>query len=216
MKYGTKADRRLVSVNMEAKHLAAVCSYNYTRKVELSLKNYVEKKRKEKSVPGVASVVNHPLDCVEALPLVWDVEGFKDVREGGIVPTHPRDGSLQVEEALLLQQRTQSHVHTSTCPSVSVQASDRGNRLWHFITSVSLTSFPASSPVSDTMKMRNNPDWNSCITLPQRGPPDSIYFLWPFLMVSLTNSRQDFLSVTQLFFFFVSSWLHILLFCFLS
>lgn len=29
----------------------------------------------------------------------------------------------------------------STCPSVSDKASDRGNRLWHFITLVSLTSF---------------------------------------------------------------------------
>lgn len=67
--------------------------------------------KKTFSVPGVASVVNHPLDCVEALPLVWDVEGFKDMWEGGIVTTDPRDGSLQVEEALLLQQRTESHLH---------------------------------------------------------------------------------------------------------
>lgn len=89
----------------------------------------LKKKAKKKSVPGVASVVNHLLDCIEALPLVWDVEGFKDVWEGGIVPTDPRDGSLQVEEALLLQQRTQSHVHMSTCPSVSSKASVRGNRL---------------------------------------------------------------------------------------
>lgn len=64
--------------------------------------------KKDFSVPGVASVVNHLLDCVKAFPLVWDVEGFKYMWEGGIVTTDPCDGSLQVEEALLLQQRTES------------------------------------------------------------------------------------------------------------
>lgn len=62
------------------------------------------------SVPAVASVVDHPLDCIEALPLVWDVEGLKDMWEGRIVTTDPHDGSLQVEEALLLQQRSESHL----------------------------------------------------------------------------------------------------------
>lgn len=57
-----------------------------------------------------ASVVDHPLDCVEALPLVWDVERLKDVREGGVVTTHPADGSLQVEEALLLQEQKNTDV----------------------------------------------------------------------------------------------------------
>lgn len=61
--------------------------------------------------PGIVSVVNHPCDCVKALPLVWDVEGFKDMREGGIVTTDPGDGSLQVEETLFLQQRTEGHFH---------------------------------------------------------------------------------------------------------
>lgn len=76
-------------------------------------------KKKEKNLYlFVASVVNQPLDCLEALPLVWDVEGFKDMWEGGIITTDPGDGSLQVEEALLLQQRTESHVHMSTCPHV--------------------------------------------------------------------------------------------------
>lgn len=49
------------------------------------------------------SVVDHPPDCFKALPLVWDVEGFKDVREGGVVTTDPTDGSLQVKKALLLR-----------------------------------------------------------------------------------------------------------------
>lgn len=74
------------------------------------------KKKRKLLVPGVASVADHLLDRVEALPLVRDVEGFKDVREGGIVTADPRDGSLQVEEALLLQQinrESRSHVHTS-------------------------------------------------------------------------------------------------------
>lgn len=53
-------------------------------------------------LPDRGSVVDHPLDGIEALPLVWDVEGFKDVSEGGVVTTDPTDGSLQVKEALLL------------------------------------------------------------------------------------------------------------------
>lgn len=47
-------------------------------------------------------VVAHPLDCIEALPLVWDVEGLKDVWERGVVTTDPSYRSLQVKEALLL------------------------------------------------------------------------------------------------------------------
>lgn len=54
-------------------------------------------------VPDRALVVDHPLDCIEALPLVWDVEGLKDVWEGGVVPADPGYRSLQVKEALLLQ-----------------------------------------------------------------------------------------------------------------
>lgn len=54
-------------------------------------------------LPDRGSVVDHPLDCIKALPLVWDVEGFEDVREGGVVTTDPTDGSFQVKEALLLQ-----------------------------------------------------------------------------------------------------------------
>lgn len=53
--------------------------------------------------PDRGSVVDHPLDCIKALPLVWDIEGFKDVREGGVVTTDPSDGSLKVKEALLLE-----------------------------------------------------------------------------------------------------------------
>lgn len=82
-------------------YLAVACSFDYARKVEFNCSTKCSKKTF--SVPNVASVVNHLLDCVEALPLVWDVEGFKDMWEGCVVTTHPRDGSLQVEEALLLQ-----------------------------------------------------------------------------------------------------------------
>lgn len=53
--------------------------------------------------PDRGLVVDHLLDCLKALPLVWDVEGLKDVREGGVITTDPSDGSLQVKEALLLQ-----------------------------------------------------------------------------------------------------------------
>lgn len=49
------------------------------------------------------SVVDHLLNRIKALPLVWDVEGFKDVREGRVITADPADGSLQVKEALLLQ-----------------------------------------------------------------------------------------------------------------
>lgn len=52
------------------------------------------KQKKRLSVPGVASVVDHPLDCVKALPLVWDVEGFKYMWERGVITTDPGDGSL--------------------------------------------------------------------------------------------------------------------------
>lgn len=62
------------------------------------------------SVPDWMSVVDHLLDGIEALPLVWDVEGFEDVGEGRVVATHPADGSLQVEETLLLRRRQ----HTGT------------------------------------------------------------------------------------------------------
>lgn len=41
-------------------------------------------------------VIDHLLNCVKALPLVWDVERFKDVREGGVITADPADGSLQV------------------------------------------------------------------------------------------------------------------------
>lgn len=51
------------------------------------------------------SVVDHPLNRIKALPLVWDVERLKDVREGSVVTTHSTDGSLQVKEALLLQEQ---------------------------------------------------------------------------------------------------------------
>lgn len=54
-------------------------------------------------IPGRFSVVDHPFDRIKALPLVWDVKGFKDVREGGIITADPHDGRLQVEETLLLQ-----------------------------------------------------------------------------------------------------------------
>lgn len=60
-------------------------------------------------VPDRASVVDHPLDRIKALPLVRDVEGFKDVGEGCVVTTDSTDGSLQVKEALLLQEETQQH-----------------------------------------------------------------------------------------------------------
>lgn len=42
------------------------------------------------------SVVDHLLDGLQALPLVWDVERLKDVREGGVVTTHSEDWGLQV------------------------------------------------------------------------------------------------------------------------
>lgn len=48
------------------------------------------------------SVVDHPLDCLKALPLIWDVEGLKDVREGGVVTADSSDRGLQVKEAFLL------------------------------------------------------------------------------------------------------------------
>lgn len=51
---------------------------------------------------GGGSVVDHLLNCFKALPLVWGVEGLKDVREGGVVTADPADGSLQVKKALLL------------------------------------------------------------------------------------------------------------------
>lgn len=58
-------------------------------------------------VPDRGSVVDHPLDRIKALPLVGDVEGFKDVGEGCVVTTDSTDRSLQVKEALLLQKETQ-------------------------------------------------------------------------------------------------------------
>lgn len=71
-----------------------------------------------KNKPTFALVIDHTLDRLEALPLVRDVEGLKDVREGRIIPTNPADGSLQVKETLLLQ-RTQSApltlYHTKKC-----------------------------------------------------------------------------------------------------
>lgn len=67
--------------------------------------SYITPPRKlaSKLSPDGDSVVDHLLDCLKALPLVWDVEGLKDVREGGVVTTDPSDGRLQVKEALLLQ-----------------------------------------------------------------------------------------------------------------
>lgn len=58
--------------------------------------NYIMSPHKlaSKLPPDRASVVDHLLDCLKALPLVWDVEGLKDVREGGIVTTDPSDWSL--------------------------------------------------------------------------------------------------------------------------
>lgn len=60
-------------------------------------------------LPDGDLVVDHPLDCIKALPLVWDVEGLKDMREGGVVTTDPADGSLQVEETLLLQAKKETY-----------------------------------------------------------------------------------------------------------
>lgn len=57
--------------------------------------------------PTWSSVVYHPLNGVKTLPFIRDVEGLEDVGEGGVVATDPGDGSLQVQEALLLQ--TGSH-----------------------------------------------------------------------------------------------------------
>lgn len=69
----------------------------------MSLHQFPSKEAVRSFLPDGGSVFDHPLDCIKALPLVWDVEGFEDVREGGVVTTDPTDGSLQVKEALLLQ-----------------------------------------------------------------------------------------------------------------
>lgn len=58
-------------------------------------------------------VVDHLLDCFKALPLIWDVEGFKDVREWCVVTTDPCDGGLQVEKTLLLQEANRFSVGSS-------------------------------------------------------------------------------------------------------
>lgn len=65
--------------------------------------------------------MDHPLDRIKALPLVWDVEGFKDVREGSVVPADPTDGGLQVEEALLLKKRMKRGTDEDDALSVSIQ-----------------------------------------------------------------------------------------------
>lgn len=78
------------------------------------------------SLPDRSSVVDNPLDCLKTLPLVWDVEGFKDVREGSVIATNPADGSFQVKEALLLQRQSYTSrrilraglLHVCYCKSV--------------------------------------------------------------------------------------------------
>ncbi len=79
-----------------------------------------KKQQQQQQQHTFALIVDHTLDRLEALPLVRDVEGLKDVREGRIVPTNPADGSLQVEEALLLQRTWSAPLtpyHTKKCSS---------------------------------------------------------------------------------------------------
>lgn len=71
----------------------------------MSLCQFTSKKAIRSFLPDRFSVIDHPLDRLKALPLVWDVKRFKDVREGGIITTDPHDGSLQVKETLPLQRR---------------------------------------------------------------------------------------------------------------
>lgn len=79
----------------------------------MSLCQFTSKKAVRSFLPDRFSVVDHSFDCIKALPLVWDVKGFKDVREGGIITTDPHDGSLQVKETLLLQGRRKTQIRTN-------------------------------------------------------------------------------------------------------
>lgn len=80
----------------------------------MSLCQFTSEKAVRSFLPDRFSVVDHPFDRLKALPLVRDVKGFKDVREGGIITTDPHDGSLQVEETLLLQRRRKTQMKTNT------------------------------------------------------------------------------------------------------
>lgn len=80
----------------------------------MSLRHVPSNEAVRSFLPDEGSVVDHLLNCFKALPLVWDVEGFKDVREGGVVTADPTDGSLQVEEALLLQGKAKTQIRTNT------------------------------------------------------------------------------------------------------
>lgn len=80
----------------------------------MSLCQFPSKEAFRSLLPDRGSVVDHLLDCFKALPLVRDVEGFKDVREGGVVTADPTDGSLQVKEAFLLQGIKKTQMMTNT------------------------------------------------------------------------------------------------------
>jgi len=84
------------------------------------------------------SEVDHLLDGVKALPLVRNVEGFEYVREGRVVATHPGDGSLQVQETLLLHtaHRRETVTMTPKVPSAHLAS---------FIQSVGMSLCPPSN-----------------------------------------------------------------------
>ncbi len=100
----------------------------------------VHLKKQQQQQHTFALVVDHTLDRLEALPLVRDVEGLKDVREGRIVPTNPADGSLQVEEALLLQRTWSAPLtlyHTKKCSSQNPYKACQGG--WILMKSIIFT-----------------------------------------------------------------------------
>lgn len=50
----------------------------------------------------ICLITDKSLHGLEAPPLIWHVEDLKHMRERSVVATDTLDGSLQVEEALLL------------------------------------------------------------------------------------------------------------------